>query len=406
MLSNGDHVERLAHLAVHTGVALQPGQDVVVLGFDVAHAPLVRAIAEEAYVAGARLVSAVYWDQHVKRSRLRHAPADSLDLVPAWWDTMVRDLRAAHGALITVWDDPAPDLLGDVDGARAGRDQMPLSPSLMAAAGSGDLAWTMVPGPSAAFARRVLGRDDEAEAWRVLASILRLDAPDPAAAWREHVQRLEERAGLLQERELDAVRFRGEGTDLTVGLLRGARWMAGGLTTNFGVKTVANMPTEEVFTTPDFRRTEGVVRMTRPMPLSGGATVEGLRLRFAGGRAVAVDADRGADAVRAQMAADPGAARLGEVALVDGASPVGRSGLVFNNLLIDENATSHIAWGAAYAFTMPDLPAGEAEQEALGFNRLGVHQDAMIGGPGVDVHGIDAAGDEVAIVVDDAWVLT
>ena len=120
---------------------------------------------------------------------------------------------------------------------------------------------------------------------------------------------------------------------------------------------------------------------------------------------VAADSEAGADAVRAQMASDPGAARLGEVALVDGSSPVGRTGMVFGDVLIDENATCHIAWGAAYAFTVSDLPEGEDAQAAIGFNRSGVHQDAMIGGPDVLVEGIEPGGARVPVIRDDEWQL-
>ena len=162
------------------------------------------------------------------------------------------------------------------------------------------------------------------------------------------------------------------------------------------------MPTEEVFTTPDYRSVEGTVRATRPIQLLGGVTVEGLRLRFEGGRAVEVEADSNADAVRAQMATDDGAARLGEVALVDGSSPIGRTGLVFGDVLFDENAASHVAWGMAYEFTIPDL--GD-DPDAVGFNRSAVHQDAMIGGPEVSVFGIESGGTRVPVIENDAWVL-
>jgi aminopeptidase len=165
------------------------------------------------------------------------------------------------------------------------------------------------------------------------------------------------------------------------------------------------MPTEEVFTTPDRYRVEGTVRMTKPVLMAGGAPVEGLRLRFEGGRAIEVDADTNADAARAQLALDEGASRLGEVALVDGTSPIGQSGIVFGDILLDENATSHIAWGHAYELTVEGLPKLPAEQEQFGFNLSNVHQDAMIGGPEVNVDGVEPDGTRVPILRDDVWVL-
>lgn len=240
----------------------------------------------------------------------------------------------------------------------------------------------------------------------MLAPILRLDAPDPQAAWREHIARLRDRAALLQERKFAGLRFRGGGTDLSVGLLAGAQWVTVASETRWGTPFVSNLPTEEVFTTPDFRLTDGVVRVTRPLQLARAGRVEGLTLRFEQGRIIGVEATLGAERVRAQLAVDAGAARLGEVALVDGASPVGQSGIVFGHGLIDENATSHIAWGTAYPDTMPGLPEGREAQIALGFNRSDIHEDAMIGGPEVDVFGVDQNGVEVPVICADRWVLT
>jgi aminopeptidase len=282
---------------------------------------------------------------------------------------------------------------------------MPQIDSLSAAVSRNAVAWTVVPGPSAGVAQAVLGTPDLERLWAVVATTLRLDNPDPEAAWIAHMRRLDERAALLRERAFSAVRFRGGGTDLTVGLAAGARWESASAVTVWGAPMVVNMPTEEVFTTPDFRRVEGVVRATHPFHLVSGGIVEGLVLRFAEGRVVDVDAARGAELVRSQMATDRGAARLGEVALVDGTSAVGRTGVLFGDLLFDENATSHIAWGGAYSFTVPDLPDDEAAREERGVNDSVVHQDVMIGGPEVDVVGVDAAGNEVPIIVDDAWVL-
>jgi aminopeptidase len=401
-----ERVRALARLAVRVGANVAPRQDVFVFAYDVSQAPIARAVATEAYAAGARYVSVVYWDQHVKRARLLHAPADSLAFVPDWWDAMVRECTKRRAAFIGLWGDPDPSLLADVDAERAGPDHMPLTPSVFSMFSGGEVNWTLVPGPTEGFARRLFGEADVDRLWATLLPILRLDGSDPEAAWRDHVARLANRAADLQERRFDALHFAGPGTDLTVGLIRGGRWLSGALRTNWGRDAIVNMPTEEVFSTPDYRRVEGVVRATLPVQLVGGVVVDGLRIRFERGRAVEVDADTHGEMARAQMASDEGAGRLGEVALVDKSSPVGQSGIVFGDVLIDENARSHIAWGSAYEFTVEDLPEADEERDAIGFNHSAVHQDAMIGGPDVSVYGLDAAGARIPIIRDDEWVLS
>lgn len=398
-------IKGLATLAVCVGVDVRDGQDVFVLASDVEHAPLVRAVAEAAYVRGARFVSALYWDQHVKRSRLLHAPEHTLQFVPDWFDAVITEAATRQAAIVSVYGDPCPSLFDDIPPARAALDVMPNTPKGIEILGRGDVAWTVVPGPSAGVARVMLGEPDVERLWRILAPLLRLDADDPERAWREHMARLLARAAVLDAHAFSALHFHGGGTDLTVGLLAGARWATCALPTSWGHRMVVNMPTEEVFTTPDYRRTEGTARVTRPVDLISGGRVEDLVLRFEQGRVVEVRATRGAELVRAQMATDPGAALLGEVALVDGSSPVGRTGMVFRNILLDENATSHIAWGNAYASTVPKLPADPEAQSEMGFNRSGTHQDAMIGGPDVDVHGITAGAEKIPILIRDKWVL-
>jgi len=399
-------VERLAELAVRVGACVQPGQDVVVLTFDVEQAQIARAVAEVAYAEGARCVSVVYWDQHVKRSRLVHAPAETLGFVPDWYESIVAECVERRSALIIVWGDPYRALFDDIPSERVAKDHMPLTPSLFQAVSQGQISWTFIPGPCPGLAKAMLGTPDVDRLWKLMTPILRLDTPEPEQAWREHIERLQRRVAALERHNFSALRFRGDGTDLTVGLLKQARWMTAALRTNWGSPMVVNMPSEEVFTTPDHRQTEGVVRITRPINLIGGGRVEDLTIRFEDGRAVDVHASRGAELVRAHMATDPGAARLGEVALVDGSSPVGQTGIVFGDILIDENATSHIAWGHAYAFTAPDLPEDEEAQVALGFNHSDIHQDAMIGGPEIDVLGLDEDRRETSVISADTWVLS
>jgi aminopeptidase len=317
---------------------------------------------------------------------------------------MITELIERKGAAVTLTGDPNPEVFDGIPPERLGMDLMPQIPEVHELVGSGEVNWTVVPGPSPGWARRLIGEPNVERLWETIAPLLRLDADDPVEAWRAHVERLDARTRRLTEHGFDAIRFDGPGTDLTVGILAGAAWKSGTATTNWGARSVVNMPTEEVYTTPDRHRVEGTVRMTRPTVLTNGAVVEGVRLRFEAGRAVEIDAEKNADALRVQMAHDEGAARLGELALVDGSSPVGRTGLVFGDILLDENATSHVAWGHAYEDTVDALPDGRDERERFGFNISDVHQDAMIGGPEVAVTGLKD-GTEVPIIVDDAWVL-
>jgi aminopeptidase len=400
-----DYPKLLAKLAVHVGADLRPGQDVVVAAWDPLQAPIARAVVEEAYASGARYVSVVYWDGAAKASRIRHAPDDSLGFIPDWYRRVTTEAVERRSAWISLMGDPDPDVFADVDQHRLGRDQMPYIPEIFEAISSRAMNWTVVPGPTPAWAERLFGDPDEERLWETLAPILRMDAEDPVQAWRDHVAHLTDRAAALNERRFDSVRFQGPETDLTVGLIDGHQWLAGVFPTTWGPVPVVNMPTEEVFTTPDRHRVDGTVRMTRPVLMTGGALIEGLRLRFEGGRVTEVTAETNAEAVRAQVGLDEGASRLGEVALVDNSSPVGRSGILFGDILLDENAASHVAWGNAYELAVAGLPEGREEQERLGFNHSIVHQDAMIGSPEVSVDGLEQGGAAVPIMRDGDWVL-
>jgi len=234
-----------------------------------------------------------------------------------------------------------------------------------------------------------------------------MDAPDAVVAWREHIAMLKGRASQLNERRFDAVRFRGPGTDLTVGLLPVADWTAAGIETYWGQFYVPNLPTEEVFTTPDSRRTEGKVRSTQPLVLVGGTVVRDLEMTFQNGRVTEVRAATGADEVRGELSVDANASLLGEVALVDEQSLVGSSGITFWSTLFDENAASHIAYGTGWpkSLRLETLP-GDEELQAMGVNRSRAHTDFMIGGPEVEVDGLDEQGTATPILRDNAWQLT
>ncbi|MBI4172661.1 MAG: aminopeptidase, partial [Actinobacteria bacterium] len=227
---------------------------------------------------------------------------------------------------------------------------------------------------------------------------LRLDEPDPIAAWHERMDTLIAAAGRLTERRFDAVHLKGPGTDLTVGLLPSSKWLAADFTTIDGLKHYPNLPTEEVFTTPDPERVDGFVTATKPLEFHG-SQIDGIRIRFAGGRAVEIDADKGADALRGIAAKDDGASRLGELALVDGQGRIGPLGTVFHETLFDENAASHIALGNAYSFPVED----EADRTRI--NTSAIHCDFMIGSPELDVDGITRDGQRVPVLRGGDWQL-
>ncbi len=404
-MSPEERLERYARLAVEVGVNLAPGQTLRVSA-EPEHTPLVRAIARVAYEAGARYVETAYRDPHLKRARVLNAPEDSLEWSPPWTLALIDHLAETHGATITITGESEPELFGDLDPARVARTfARAAHQRLLAAENDGRLAWSIVAYPTAGWAEAVFGEPDVERLWRAVVSATGLDEPDPVGSWRNHIQRLQERAELLDERRFDGVRFRGPGTDLTVGLIAGARWLTAQETTVEGRSCVVNMPTEEVFTTPHRLRVDGVVAATMPLAL-GGRIVRGLRIRFAGGRAVEVEATVGAEAVREEMRQDDGASFLGEVALVDGDSRVGRTGIVFLDTLFDENAACHIAYGQGIHGALEGgTSMTRDELAAAGFNDSVVHTDFMIGGRDVEVDGLEPGGTAIPILRDDAWLL-
>ena len=375
MSANGDRLERYAELAVRVGANVQPGQEVFVHGL-VEHADLVRALTRQAYRAGASYVNAEYDDQHVKRAMIEFGPDEALTYSPEWLKALTQAM--AGNALLGTTGNPEPELLADLDGDRVGR-AIPLEVAEIRRQQHRDQSvnWCGVGAPAEGWARQVLGEPDVERLWELVAFCFRLDEADPVAAWREHLDQLDARAAALTERRPDALRYRGPGTDFTVGLLPSARWGSARFRTAGGIDYVANMPTEEIFTTPDSRRAEGTLRSSLPLSL-GGQLIRDLQLTFEDGRIVRVEAETGADMVRSHLATIENSDRLGELALVTKESRVGQTGTLFYNTLFDENATCHIAYGSGlpYAFD------GEPDE---GMNVSNIHVDFMVGGPELEV---------------------
>jgi aminopeptidase len=393
-----DLLQRYAELAVRVGANVGEGQSVLVDGL-VEHVPLARAIADAAYDAGARFVDVRYGDLHVRRSMIEKGPEEALRYSPEWMVGRLEEAGADGAAQIMITGHQDPELFAGVDQDRLGRAHpVAFQDAHMRNVTSRAINWAIVACPSEQWAKAVYGEPDVDRLWSDLAVAVRLDEPDPVAAWEEHLDRLEARANALNSAGCDTIRFVGPGTDLTIGLFPSSRWVSAAAVTRFGRRHVSNLPTEEVYTTPDPGRTEGVVRATVDLATTS-TTVRGLELRFEGGVIVDVQAESGAEYVRAQIATDEGAARLGEVALVDDTSRVGRLGRIFFNGLFDENAASHLAFGQGFPYCV------EGPADAALVNQSSVHTDFMVGGPEIDVFGIGAGGEQRPIILRNEWQL-
>jgi aminopeptidase len=403
-MSRADYAEetrRLADLVVSFGANVQPGQILSITSF-IGKEALTREIARAAYERGARWVDVLYFDQWLKRERIAHAPDDSLDFVPEWMLERLRWLSDEHASRLYLSGPQAPTALDGLDPGRAGRDLLPYLPQTGEVVNARTTNWSICPAPTPAWAEAVYPELPPEQAyerlWEAIAHVCRLDEEDPVAAWNQRFGLLRTVARRLTERRFDRLHYRGPGTDLTVGLLRSSRWQAAPSETVDGVEHFPNLPSEETFTTPDPDRADGHVTATMPLELYG-SMISGIRVEFAGGRAVKIDADQGADALRAAAAKDEGASRLGEVALVDGHGRIGPLGTIFYDTLLDENAASHIALGNGYLLGVED------DEEHARVNASAIHVDFMIGRPELEVDGVTAAGERVPLLRGGDWQL-
>jgi aminopeptidase len=393
-----DGLSRYADAIVRDALRLGDG-DVLAVHGEPAHRDLLVALAEAGYRAGCRYCDVLTTDLRVKRVRALYAPADSLGEQPAWHDRRMRDLLAVDAGVVTVNGPGEPGLLGDVPPARAARETSRIlagAPRYLRAVKSGDARFCVIAWPTPAWAAQVYPELDADAAVEALGDDLlrfaRLAPDDPPDGWARHVARLESVAQELSARGVRELTLRGPGTDLRLGLPEGARWIGGTLQGRNG-RFSPNVPTEEVFTSPSPRATEGTFACSRPLELEG-RTLDGIRGEFRRGRLVQIEAARPEDSefLQAYMARDRGAGRLGEVALVDGMSRVGAATRGYGTTLLDENAASHMAFGSGFDFARD--PGAERP------NASRIHVDVMIGRPELEVHGRAARGASLAVLVD------
>lgn len=392
-----------ARLAVRGCVNLQEGQELIVAA-DISDKELVRHIVTEAYRAGAKNVHVLYTDEANALSRYENGSDEAIGYSPSWlFDGIERALKEGGARIVVHGGDPsllkavAPEKV-----ARSSVAQAKATEGIASLTISMAVNWTVIGAASPKWAKQVYPDLPESEGtdrlWAAIFSMSRMDAADPTAAWKAHLEGLANRCEQLNALNLEAVRFKGPGTDLKVGLACGAKWMGGPCKTQGGLEFAPNNPTEEVFSCPHLKRVEGMVSSTKPLSVRG-QVVEGIRMEFQDGKATKISADRGEETLAKLLATDEGASRLGEVALVPHSSPVSKTGTLFYNTLYDENAACHVAMGRAYKLE----GLSEAEKTERGFNYSLIHVDWMIGSGETDVDGIRGDGSVVPLLRCGEW---
>ena len=387
-----DRLQTMAEVAVHVGLGLAHGQQLLITAPLDALA-LVRKVTAVAYGAGASLVTTMFVDDEATLARYRYADDASFDTAAGWLhDGIAAAYRAGAARLGITGSDPA--LLAGQDPvkvARANVAQSIAGKPAMQLITRHAINWSIVAAATPAWARAVFPGEPEdaatAKLWDAIFAASRIDTADPVAEWKLHSASLQARAALLNAKRYHALAYRGPGTDLRIGLSDGHIWLGGGTTAENGLACLPNIPTEEVFTTPHKDRVEGTVASTKPLSHQG-TLIEEISVRFAGGRVVEARAKTGQAVLEKMLATDEGAARLGEVALVPHSSPISASGLLFSNTLFD-------AGGDA-------MSAGELA--ARGANSSLIHVDWMIGSGQVDIDGITATGAIEPLMRSGEWV--
>jgi aminopeptidase len=401
-------LDRLAEVAIKIGLRLQPGQDLLLTAPTVA-LPLVRKIAEHAYKAGAGLVTPFFSDDEITLSRYRFGSNESFDRAAGWlYEGMSKAFAGNTARLAVVGDNPM--LLSGQDPAKVARaskaNSMAYQPALEKIVGF-DINWNIIAYPSASWAKQVFPDDSEDVAVTRLADAIfaasRVDKDGAVAAWENHNARLRERTEWLNGQRFSSLHYTGPGTDLTIGLADGHEWQGGASTAKNGITCNANIPTEEVFTTPHARRVSGHVVSSKPLSYQG-TLIDNIAVRFEEGRIVEARASRGEEVLNKVLDTDEGARRLGEVALVPHSSPISKSGLLFFNTLFDENAACHIALGQCYSKCFVDGSKLTPEQiAAQGGNKSFIHIDWMIGSDQTDIDGVHADGRRVPVFRKGEW---
>lgn len=403
-----EKLQKYAELIVKVGVNVQPGQEVV-LYINVDQQQLAHLIVKEAYKAGAGKVMIKWSDTFAQREFLEHASDEFLENVPEFAKEEAQYIADHRCCRISVMSED-PGAFGGIDQKRVAAYQSANGKALMPvrqATQNNDLSWTVVAAASPAWAERVFP-DLKGEAavdrlWEEIFKTTRIDREDPIQAWKDHDAKLHEKEDWLNKEQFSALHYTSPRTDLTIGLPESHVWEGGGSKNAAGIEFMANMPTEECFTAPDNRRIDGYVTSTKPLSYAGNI-LENMKFTFKDGKVVEATAEKGQAVLDHLLETDEGVRSLGEVSLVPDPSPISQSGITFFNTLFDENASDHLALGAAYPFNVQGGTKMSKDQlKAKGINFSQAHVDFMVGSADMNIDGIKKDGTIVPVFRNGDW---
>ncbi len=397
-------LNRYADLILSVGINLQQGDNLLIRAEPI-HLYFVDILEKLAYEKGARFIRFKMTASKSTLNRVSYQKEEYLDYIPSDYESTVDAYVDEGWCVISIEGMEDPDIFSEMDQERFAKMQKPLlekSKKLMRAAMSGPTRWTIAPLPTPGWAAKVFAEKDSKASteklWQCLIPILRLNSDNPTKLWKEHLDGLKKRTDYLDSLQLDHLHFEGEGTDLKVYLGEKSCWIGGSLCHNGGLPFLANIPTEEVFSTPDFRKTNGRVQVTRPVKVSGKSVI-GSWFEFKNGTVVDFGAQEGKAALEQFFKMDPNAKALGEVALVDVESPIFKTNKIFDSILLDENASCHIALGRGIPLAIVGGDKMDEEQlKDCGCNHSLLHTDFMIGSKQLKVTGIGRDGTKTVII--------
>ncbi|MFC6314259.1 aminopeptidase [Lapidilactobacillus achengensis] len=404
-----EQLQTYADLAIKIGLNIQPG-DLMTLSIDVEQAPFAHLLVAAAYRAGARNVIMQWQDAQIQRLAVQAQSDDELSSVLPHQETLSEYIATQRIKRLVVMSSDPDTLAGlpaDKIAAFQRRDSQGIQ-AVRSATQSNRLSWLIIGAASPAWAQKVFPGETAEVAtdhlWQAIFKTMRLDSADPIKAWEDHRQKLSAKAEMLNAQQFDRLHYTAPGTDLVIGLPQDHRWEAAGATNEKGDFFIPNMPTEEVFTAPDANRVDGTVSSTKPLSYAG-TILSGLHFTFAHGKVIAATAAQGQATLDHLLATDDGARHLGEVALVPDQSPISQSGITYFNTLFDENASDHLALGAAYPFSIKNgTNMTKLALQKAGLNSSQIHVDFMVGSAEMNIDGITKSGAVVPLFRQGNWV--